>query len=1059
MASRALFVGLGGTGGVALAFTRAQLQARLRAANWSEGFPEHAWRFIHIDVPPVTDIDDRLSKAEAGDALALGARTFRGREYGSLVEPGDRYDHLDRRACDDNAAAALAGWRRADPQRITVPIEKGAGQYRAVGALVSVARRGDIVKHLTSAHETLDTQFAVEEAQRISVALGSESDLAREKPYVFIITSMVGGAGAGLYLDVASNARALFGAWVAGFMVAPEGFDLDEIGTFAPANTWGLMSELQYLIAAADGDHDVEVAAARFPRPGTAPDSAMATARGLYVLGRSNQQVTLGGEAAVEKVIAETLASIVTSDAALNAIIRFGLVNRTPEAQTDKLGFGPSCGFRSLGFGRLELGRGRFSRYLHDRLTGLVGRRIASLDLHRQTTDDGTREQLADAIARVAKEIRYTVAADAGLRELDTATASFDQVLDALRPDQSPHWSGTEAEAAAGHDDVAIGTYKERLVQWARERFHQDRPTWHQQLNDRVRAWQARVQPALLHAVGDVVGRHGLPVAAEVLALVHADLLAAAEQLRRDARTLRDLDPQALLGEVVPPSYTGMVTAEQRTELAGTMSEFLRRRFEGLARDAAADACHEAATHLVRPCQQALERAIEEIRDPRGEWHRDLELLPTDGDPAAYRARPYEILIDDVDAFPDIFDEQITTTVKIDERASAHDEAVRQIVVDRVQHWLIVEGNWQPGRIGPVESVPAPLRCRVSLTPTDVGRQVAAWVRRPEYPLREYLSEGLRSFVEGGRPNRDRLRDALTRLVMVAGPLAKTNKLVEPVHGETTGLWAFTEFPFAGDSEAQREARAAVEETMARATDARFSNPSWIQAERDAIELLTEEGPYQALCFETLMGPIRSLWREATLGMNGDPVGEPTGLYGKIGLQRHALPLSMSGPLPWSKLVDLCTGYVLEKARGNLTPTGVADPRTGREAPFPRIGYPASSEFREFHSHLGRIIENMKVAYVEASQDGLRSLRAYQILVEAGSDARTAVRQCAEHRDEIQRLCDRIDADVRASREPSLELREPSTDVWELRHVLQAAVTRLRRALEEAETWSEEDAW
>ena len=110
---------------------------------------------MHIDVPATSDIGPRLNAAQAGDALALGATRFRGSEYQNLTTSGVSYVDMDSTAVASTMFEALAGWRHRDPRMVNVPIEKGAGQYRSVGALVALATRGRIAQGLQRAYNQL----------------------------------------------------------------------------------------------------------------------------------------------------------------------------------------------------------------------------------------------------------------------------------------------------------------------------------------------------------------------------------------------------------------------------------------------------------------------------------------------------------------------------------------------------------------------------------------------------------------------------------------------------------------------------------------------------------------------------------------------------------------------------------------------------------------------------------------------------------------------------------------------------------------------------------------
>jgi len=292
----------------------------------------------------------------------------------------------------------------------------------------------------------------------------------------------------------------------------------------------------------------------------------------------------------------------------------------------------------------------------------------------------------------------------------------------------------------------------------------------------------------------------------------------------------------------------------------------------------------------------------------------------------------------------------------------------------------------------------------------------------------------------------------------VAGPLSKTNNLVSRVHGTPTNHWAFTEFPFSGDDEAQKM----VDVVLSGATEAQFGQIQMVPGDRDSIELLTEEGPYHALCFETIMGPIRSMWAKAIMGKEAGQRGDGHDAFGKIGLQRQSMPLSMSGPLSGTGLRQLTMGYLIELAKGNLVDESVIDPKTGIPKSFPTMNYPIlDAHPRNYKSQLGKIIDNMKVAYLEASQNSLESLRPYQILLETGSSDLVAAVQNLDdaQREKLSKVCDRIAADVARAVKPNPGLKEASTDIYELRHVLDGAVSTMREAIENAQQFSEQETW
>jgi hypothetical protein len=1015
------------------------LAARLRAAGWTDGFPEQAWSFVHIDVPASSDIGPRLDSAEAGNAIALGASRFSGSEYQNLVTAGMSYADLDREALYRTKVEALAGWRHRDPRQVMVPIERGAGQYRSVGALVALATRDRITQGLRTAHSQLQGDRSLAEAHRITERIGGDPDIPNQPPQVFIVTSMIGGAGAGMLLEVASTARGLFGDWVSAFMVAPEGFNLDVVGRSAPANAWGLVSELQYLISAGEHDH-VPVAGERL--------SNAATARGLFVLGRANENIRLSGDASVEKVIGETLASVVTTDDVILDLINYSITNSV--TSTDNLDLGESGGFRSMGFGRLELGRERFGRYMTDRLTGMVGERLSSLHVPRRKSEDGTEERHVDAVENVASSLRYHVAESAGLYELDDEVGKHDQILDALAPAPFDSWSVGRLMESLAPGDVRVADLVHQLKEWGRGRQTNDMSVWRDQLSSNIQSWTREVETKLFNATVKLIAEHGLPVAVATLRLVREDLVTAQGQLARDAATKSSLQLNAQIGEVVPAGSGGIATEDQRSKLAKITSGFLRTNFDALALRAAADACDQVSENLVAPLQQALEIATRRLRDTQGAWARQLELLPIDGGAQAYRPASYEVVIESEGTFDQQFGEKISATMAEPRREAAIRAAVTEVLTEFAERWIEIDAGWGPGAIGGIESVPVPLQLSTRVEPHEIMEVVTAWISRPDYPIQAFLKAGLADFVSQGPAEVRQFKDALTRLIQVAGPLGRCDLgNVMAIHGGRATKWAFSELPFANSEEAQDAACDAVDSAEGLSRELL----KWCSDDRDSIELVSYEGPYQAICFETIMSPIRQIWDDATQVLKDERLATArNGVMSQFGSKRHTFPMSMTGPLSLTGQLELIRGYLLARASGRFSVEdwSVKSEEYGTFLPLPKHAYPIDRvDHRAYTTKLGELLEDLKVAYLEASGDDLASLRPYQTLIKIGRAYEDEVGKLSEmEQTELRNLIANVGELVGAENEPSLVTHQRSSDVYELGDLLDQAVRELNYALD-----------
>lgn len=143
---RFLVVGCGGSGGATLSFMMDQLRSELHAAGIDKLLP--GWQFVHIDVP---------SAAESGPKAWPTSRP-RG-SYIGCGPQGSSYSILDgalsQRLVAENSLDTIATWAPRNPQEVTNPISAGAGQYRAIGRMITLSKASEIHARLQSAWDAL----------------------------------------------------------------------------------------------------------------------------------------------------------------------------------------------------------------------------------------------------------------------------------------------------------------------------------------------------------------------------------------------------------------------------------------------------------------------------------------------------------------------------------------------------------------------------------------------------------------------------------------------------------------------------------------------------------------------------------------------------------------------------------------------------------------------------------------------------------------------------------------------------------------------------------------
>src|SRR5689334_10203004 len=119
------------------------------------------WKFVHLDVP---------SESEAGPPGLDNVQRQGGTYYGTGAG-GAGYRVLDaavsKRFAGEERLDCIASWAPREPARVTTPISDGAGQYRAVGRMITLSRAAEIRDVLTHAWEELYTETTRQEMARL----------------------------------------------------------------------------------------------------------------------------------------------------------------------------------------------------------------------------------------------------------------------------------------------------------------------------------------------------------------------------------------------------------------------------------------------------------------------------------------------------------------------------------------------------------------------------------------------------------------------------------------------------------------------------------------------------------------------------------------------------------------------------------------------------------------------------------------------------------------------------------------------------------------------------
>jgi hypothetical protein len=202
MYRKVLLIGLGGSGGKTLRFLKRDLSEWLESKGWHDGIPE-GWQFLHIDSPTKPD------------GLEAGGMPLSNREYVGLVSAGTTLRPLAELLDSiGTSAPEMSGWRVEPSTAPPVPLEIGCGQYRALGRTVGLSFAQAIRQGINGAIDRMSNVEVEPELDRLYRHVhGYGGGEPGGVPIPIVISSLAGGTGAGLLLDVVDILHSMRPSW------------------------------------------------------------------------------------------------------------------------------------------------------------------------------------------------------------------------------------------------------------------------------------------------------------------------------------------------------------------------------------------------------------------------------------------------------------------------------------------------------------------------------------------------------------------------------------------------------------------------------------------------------------------------------------------------------------------------------------------------------------------------------------------------------------------------------------------------------------------------------
>jgi hypothetical protein len=1026
-----LIVGVGGSGGKTLRATRYALDLRLRVAGWDEGIPD-AWQFVHVDTPLVQDGAEFPAPFLPHDA------------YIGLVPAGAKYSNVV-----NSINAKLAGKNKEeinrqfpDPDKVSVPIQLGAGQYRGVGRTVAIAQLGAIAGAAQAAYNRLKKPDSISQLQRLGKLLGADLKQGTQTDPVFmIVSSVAGGSGAGQYLDVIEAIKAQFGGspWSLesyGILYAPDVFDGIKGASGIPRNALATISETVngYWNNTPDASTiDMFQAAGLQLGSGGALDRT--GVRYPFIVGRQGQNATFAGQSDIYLAISTTLAAWMTDDKFQDNIGTYAQGNwqaaalstadHTPFRKQDALG-PVAC---AIGFGRVTLAREKFVEYAAERFARASVDRI----LKAHTESDPNFEIMDEEahVLDIAQKNEIAFFHASGMYELNDDRGENDQVIDALRPGDDLKQLANElkfevaAKTGVGLDKnggLDVDTWHARITQIRTDLLPRALKRERELRQKRMDDWSQAIQIDFPKTVASFISDYGLRVTEELVNRLGGAVSRSADQLRNESSTYREYLNH--ISSYVYEELRGAGDASSLRPDSDAVQNALTRVEDSLLWESEAELRETAARLLVEVQKEVLnslrlflhstyEALSASVQAPERSDGRenDYPFWPERNSSAVakkYYPSSNEKMLLEPDEFSAEFERLVRNSTEKDKFMDAILDAMNQQLAGFENHDLVsVVQSWapitsaDPTMIGIKGKKP---QFAMDNKVDDYLERASEWMSQRGTPFYAFITQNLKDYLDTYLPPAEyskreaRFLSHLKTAFKAAGPLVLLDSgLLGETHDLALGQddrVIVSALPFGKDAPVYESLHSFLVEELSKIPSSVTGQGNSIKSDVDkffrdqnvdSIEFFSMQGyPVQPLVMSSVMKPIASAWQS-----------QSTTAFGRTEFWRWARARLLPAAVPMDReaFSSILRGYYVAQFMGLLNKT--LDPDLGPKFEVTTTGG-ATASFPHPLLHAGKlkvidepaaIMESSIIATALCSAYGnLRPLDAYARLRDLGGE-------------------------------------------------------------------------
>ena len=1018
MLSPFLVLGLGGSGGKTLQILQEGLLLQLRQAGWQADTLPAAWQLLHIDVPPQSDCGGvDLPPVLHGDSyVGLASQNVSYHDLHSALQ--DRID------TNMEAREAAASWLPA-PRNVTVTIERGAGQFRAVGRALTVFHMKRIANKIQEAIRAMSGVDSEAELKQIARGLGIDSSGEVGRPTAVVVASVAGGSGAGMFMDVCDVLRLTGAKWCddsIALLYTPDVFDeLDEQQRLGVRpNALASLSEILAGFWDQDGlGREEQALFQTFSGLSAGPGQTRVGPRYPFLVGKSNGHVDFLTQNAAYRSTGRALAAWIATPP-LHGKMTSQVLGNWPNSQGAQTALPfrdaqQEQPFNAIGFARLGLGRDRFAQYAQERLARATVDRLLRGHLENRPFGEA---RSADAVQLEVEDKQWPdFLQNSGLSRspmgwVEGIKGDFNRVRHGWETKligiafNRVHGLAADALAArvatdlAANDQVIMGAYRQAYIDFARE-------------------WVSSAQDGFIGFVLRTCATLGLPVTIGLLDRLYTEVRTDISRSARQAADNVRMNP-SMRTAMAPAAAMLAADSKETREMIGEQLRPLGKRARADALDLYADLLVDFVDGVIAPLRQALANTESELRSTADDLVQEWPERHSAAVSARYRPTPNERVLLSPDDFDQEFHRLLATQFDAPDAGSAVDAAIAQIVAlggtsdgAYVSELLRSGRRWVPTpsdvrRPGAGER-DSPLSVSIRLVPQQLLTKAQLLLREPEQPSGKYFRESIGDYFSDNVPDEhlsprlEELESELTEALKASGPLVSINPTAaHNILGHKVDVSRmFSGIPFPPGSKARGVAERVLENFDLNPTevDTAFARGSTTQY----IDIFsTLAGPVEAALVDSLLRPIMSDWVQAKGGGCDDVAA--------FWAMRRARPPAQAVPMSPALRRSMVRGWFTAKVLGQVNdkmdrrgcqgsleifvPAATTD-RDGSYFAFATpLLLPATATADD---RIAGVLLSAPIALLEANAGNLGPADAYGRLSDLGTAASTELAQWIEN--------------------------------------------------------------